>query len=166
MKHKTSLLIAFLFFLGCGSLQAQNDVVSSGGDATGSGGSSSYSIGQVLYTVNSAATGSEAQGVQQPYEISVIDGINHFKLELDLSAFPNPTSNYLTLTVGDSDALSSGQTHKLSYQLFDLSGKLLDSNQINQTSTTIKMEALPTSTYFLKVKSEDQLVRTFKIIKS
>jgi hypothetical protein len=54
----------------------------------------------------------------------------------------------------------------LSYQLFDISGKLLESNTIVANSTTIKMEQLATGSYFLKVTQNNTLVKTFKVIKN
>ncbi len=73
---------------------AQQAVPASGGDAVGSGGSSSYTVGQVLYTTNSGANGSVAQGIQQPYEISTLVGLEVTEINLKLSAYPNPT-NYV-----------------------------------------------------------------------
>ncbi len=46
-------------------LHAQNSVNASGGEATGSG-EMSFSIGQVVYTVNSGLNGAVSNGVQQP----------------------------------------------------------------------------------------------------
>jgi hypothetical protein len=160
MKIKISIACFAFSLLGVGAVQAQEAVLPSGGDATGSGGSSSYSVGQVVYTTNTAGNGSVAQGVQQPYEISVIDAVASNVIDLDLVAFPNPTSNFLTLTVGDYDQ------QKLTYELYDSAGKLLDSNRLTGSSTTIKMQELPTATYFLKVSDGKQTIKTFKIIKS
>jgi hypothetical protein len=54
----------------------------------------------------------------------------------------------------------------LLYQLFDISGKLLESNTIVANSTTIKMEQLATGNYFLKVSQNNKEIKTFKIIKN
>ena len=66
---------------------------------TTSGGEASYTVGQVIYTTKYRNEGnSVAQGVQQPYEISVILGIPEAKdINLSVSAYPNPTTNYLTV---------------------------------------------------------------------
>jgi len=73
LKFQTSCKNVFILVLLLGltfpGLQAQEAIPASGGNVTGSGGTVSYSIGQVFYLMNSGATGSVLQGVQQPHEI-------------------------------------------------------------------------------------------------
>ena len=112
------VLLSFTFSLS--TVQAQTSVNASGGNALGSGGSVSYSVGQVVYTTNTGTNGSVAQGVQQPYEISVVTAIEEAKgINLSVSAYPNPTTDYLTLEVADFNLLP------LTFHLFDMNGKLL-----------------------------------------
>ena len=47
------------------SIQAQQAIPSSGGNATGSGGTSSYSVGQLAYHTDSGSGGSSSQGVSK-----------------------------------------------------------------------------------------------------
>ncbi len=77
MVMKNKLLIALFAPLVLGSfhVRAQESIVASGGEATGTGGSSSYSIGQVSYTSNQGTGGSVEQGVQQPFEIYAVLGM-------------------------------------------------------------------------------------------
>jgi hypothetical protein len=140
-------------------MQAQEATVSAGGDATGTGGSSSYSVGQVVYTTNTGANGSMAQGVQQPYEISATTGIDVKEINLDFTVYPNPTVNNLKLSVGKL------VSNNLSYQLLDNTGKLLQQEQITSNITTLNMEDLPKAIYFVRVMNAQALVKTFKIIK-
>jgi hypothetical protein len=146
--------------LWAGFAQAQESANSSGGDATGSGGTVAYSIGQVVYTTNTGGNGSVAQGVQQAYEIFTV-GINETELNISLSIFPNPTANNLTLQISDYN------NEKLSYQLFDIQGKLLSNGQVNAQQTQIYTSSLPTATYFINVvNQENKQVQSFKIIKN
>jgi len=154
----TEILSILFIFLGLGGLYAQETVPATGGDASGSGGSSSYTVGQVIYTTNTGTNGSVAQGVQQPYEISTTVGINETSISLELSVYPNPTSNYLTLKIEETDGLI--------YQLLDMQGKLLDSKQVSSNTTQVEMERLPTSTYILKITKNSNPIKTFKIIKN
>ena len=103
MRHKKLKLSAVLLLgLGLTGLQAQTSVNATGGNASGSGGSASYSVGQVVFTTNTGTSGSVVQGIQQPYEISVVTGIEQAKgINLELSVYPNPTTDYLTLEVKD-----------------------------------------------------------------
>ena len=54
----------------------------------------------------------------------------------------------------------------LLYQLFDISGKLLESKKITSNETQIKMEMLIPSNYFIKVTDKKKEIKTFKIIKN
>ena len=100
-----------------------------------------------------------AQGVQQPYIISVVLGVEHQTIQLDFTVYPNPTINFLTLNVGNAE-LST-----LNFQLYDLSGKLIESRKILSSTETISMENLPSALYFLRVTNNNQDLKTFKIIK-
>jgi len=158
MKHKKTIFSVAFLLLGLGGLHAQESPTATGGEATGVGGTVSYSLGQVVYTTNTGSNGSVEQGVQQPYEISATVGINESSISLEMSVYPNPTTNYLTLKVEI--------TKNLSYQLFDMQGKVIASKKITDNTTTVVMENLPTATYLLKVTDSNKTVKTFKIIKN
>ena len=160
MKNKKIKLSALLL-IGIGFSQgyAQQAITASGGDASGSGGSVAYSVGQIVYTTNTGTTGLVMQGVQQPYEISIITDLLETRVSLNLFAYPNPTTNYVMLQVDEYDKA-------LSYQLYDISGRLLESKQVTANATTIVMNELAVATYFLKVTQNNKEVKTFKIIKN
>jgi hypothetical protein len=162
MRHKRLKLSAVLLLgLGLTGLQAQESVNATGGDALGSGGSVSYSVGQVAYQTHTRTSGSVAQGVQQPFEISVVTGIEEAKgINLSVSAYPNPTTDYLTLSI------SGFEISNLTYQLYDISGKLLQSEKITGNQTNIVMSNLVPANYFVKVIAGNQLIKEFKIIKN
>jgi len=158
MKHKKTMTSIAFLLLGLGGLHAQETVTTTGSEATGTGGIASYSVGQVFYTTDTGTNGSVAQGVQQPYEISTTLGINETTINLELSVYPNPTTDYLTLKVE--------KTEGLTFQLFDMQGKVIESKKVNSTSTSISLEGQPTATYFLNVVKNNQIIKTFKIIKN
>ena len=161
MKYKKLKFSAFILLgLGLTGLQAQESVNATGGNALGSGGSASYSVGQVVYTTNTGTNGSVAQGVQQPFEISVVTAIEEAKgINLSVSAYPNPATDYLTLEVKDFE-LSN-----LHFQLYDMQGKLLQSEKITSNQTSIVMSNLVPAIYFVKVTEGNKEVKTFKVIK-
>jgi hypothetical protein len=160
MKHKRTMISAAFLLLGIGGLHAQESPTATGGDATGAGGTSSYTVGQVVYTTNTGSNGSVAQGVQQPYEISVTTGVNETTINLEMSVFPNPTTNYLQLKVG------SEKLENLNFQLIDLQGKVIENKKVTAITSTINMEELPKAIYFLNVTKNNQLIKTFKVIKN
>ena len=162
MRHKKLKLSAVLLLgLGLTGLQAQESINATGGNASGSGGTVAYSVGQVVYTTNTGTSGSVAQGVQQPYEISTVTGLEEAKgISLSVSAYPNPTTDYLTLSIGEFEISN------LSYQLYDMNGKILQSEKIADNQTNIVMSNLVSATYFVKVIQGNKEVKTFKIIKN
>ena len=157
MKIK-KLLIATLL-LGAFQAQAQEAVATAGGNASGTNGNVSYTVGQVVYTTNTGTTGSVAQGVQQPFEIQTVLGAENFNINLQLAVYPNPTTNWLQLEVRNTDFAN------LSYQLFDLNGRMILNEKITTETSSIQMERLPAAIFLLKVVSNNKEVKTFKIIK-
>ncbi|MCD4833850.1 MAG: T9SS type A sorting domain-containing protein [Bacteroidales bacterium] len=162
MKNKLKLSLVILLFLGLNNIQAQETIPTTGGEASGGGGSASYTVGQVFYTVNVGTNGNSiAQGVQQPYEISVVTGIYEAKdINLSVSAYPNPTTNYLTVKV------ENYETENLTLQLYDMQGKLLQSEKITGNQTSIVMSNFVPATYFVKIIQGNKEVKVFKIIKN
>ena len=139
---------------------SQEAIPAAGGDASGLGGTLSFTVGQLVYTSNSASNGSVAEGVQQPYEIYTTVGIEITNISLDFIAYPNPTINNIVLSIKDFN------NEKLNYQLYDMSGKLLKSNKVNAINTTIDMSELPVSNYVLNINNDSSTIKSFKIIKS
>lgn len=158
-NKKTNLFATLLLSFGLSAVCAQEAVPASGGDAVGSGGSVAFTVGQVAYTTNSGATGLVGQGVQQAYEIFVVD-TEETNLNIVCSVFPNPTTNDLILEV------QSLNNQKLSYQLFDVQGKLIISNQVTNNQTKIKTKDLPSAIYFLNILQDKNQIKSFKIIKN
>lgn len=139
---------------------AQSNTVSTGGDATGSSGAVSYSIGQIDYTTKTAASGTVTEGVQQPYEISIITGADNKFIQLEITAYPNPVIDVLILTINTKDLSNTF------YYLYDLNGKLLQNKKVSGTTTEISFKDLPQGVYFLKVYTNNNELKTFKIIKN
>ena len=165
MKYKKlKLSTVLLLSLGLTGLQAQEAIPATGGNASGTGGSASYSVGQVFYTTNTGTNSySIAEGVQQPYEISVVSGIKQAKgINLSVSTYPNPVADFLILQIDASAALSIQSTK---YKLFDINGNLIKSEIITGDKTQINMQNFVPATYFLKVMRGKEEIKSFKIIK-
>lgn len=145
--------------LCAGLTQAQESVNASGGNASGSGGTVAYSVGQVVYTTNTATSGIVGQGVQQAYEIFIV-GTKEIVPHISISIFPNPTANNLTLQI------SNYNNERLSYQLFDMQGRVLIDGRVTAQQMQIDMNNLPPATYFMNIlNQENKQVQSFKIIK-
>ena len=156
-KISTVLVLA----VGLAGLQAQNAVPATGGNASGSSGSVNYTVGQVVYNTNTGTGGSVSQGVQQPYQISVENGIEEaLGISLEIMIYPNPTIDFIKLKT------ENYEIKHLRYQLFDTNGSLLKDNKVEGDETSIEMNNLVPATYFLKVMDKNKTIKTFKIIKN
>jgi hypothetical protein len=152
------------FFLACVLLAtqlvcSQEAIPVSAGEASGSGGSVSYTVGQVFYTTNTAATGSVSQGVQHPFDFQTLSNPELTTVKVTAVTYPNPTSDYVILKISDS-ALDN-----LSYTLFDVTGKAISNGTITNGDTQISMQQFAIGIYILKVNRHRQELKTIKIIK-
>lgn len=162
MFQRIIILILLYIATALPELKAQHSINASGGEISGTGGSTSYSIGQVFNQTYKSTSGSAATGIQQPYEIFVINNIeNHLNITLNCSVFPNPTSDAIVLDFKDFD-----ETMDWMYTLFNTNGAALEKQLIINSSTSINLSNLPPSVYFLKLTSNNIEIRTFKIIKN
>jgi len=161
MKQNLLRIGALLFLtFALVSLSAQEAVLASGADLYGGGGSVSYSVGQVAHNVYFGVPGSLAEGVHQPYEISIDRTDVGDDISLSVSAFPNPTTDHLILKADNIDL--SGMTFKL----IDLNGRIVKQEKITSNETTINMSDLAPASYLLQVIQSDVAVIVFKIIKN
>lgn len=162
MKRKSKIPFVLFFCSFCYiTLQAQETIPATGANATGSGGTVSYTVGQIIYQTFSETTGTVFQGVQQPYEISVVTAIENTEgITLEYKVYPNPTNGQIILTTNlfDKDGFR--------YRIYDLNGILLMDKLIESDKTEISIGSLPPSIYFLKVLIKSKEVKTFKIIKN
>jgi len=156
---RKTILVLLVGCLNLFIVQGQSTIPATGSNATGSGGSVSYTIGQVTYNTY-GTTGTVAQGVQQPYEISVVTGIEKAKdISLEIVVYPNPATDYVKLKV------ENYETENLLYQLYNINGILLENKKIESNETSIVFRNHIQGTYFLKITDKQKEIKTFKIIK-
>jgi len=96
-------------------------------------------------------------------QFSLSTGINEIKdINLSCSVYPNPTRDIVQLKVGTSSMLNR---QSISYQLFDMQGRLLETKKIVSGLTNVTINNLVPSIYFMKIIQENKEVKVFKIIK-
>ena len=155
--RKKLIVFCFLGSIAAG-INAQSDIVASGGDASGTGGSVSYSIGQIDFITKTGTGGMLTEGVQQPYEITIVTGNDEKRINLSAVVFPNPTSDYVKLRIENMDVM-------LHYALFNGNGRMIDKNRVINNPAKINMSSLNAGTYYFKVFSDEKILKIFKIIK-
>lgn len=160
MKPFLLYTVLLAFTLSLSSSFSQEVIPATGGNAQGSGGSVSYSVGQIFYSIITGEAGSVAEGVQQPYEISVVTSIPEAEgIDLVISAFPNPVTDHLILRVDQYDP------ENLSFQLFDVNGRMVQIGQVVGPETIIDMTGKTRAVYLLRVLDKEKEIKTFRILK-
>lgn len=151
-------IIVIIALLCLPKLMAQQAIDASGGNAAGTGGSSSYSIGQVTYN-SISSTGSVSQGVQQPFEFATLGNDEFPGITLQMTVYPNPTTSLIYLTI------QNYSLENVQFQLFDLNGRFIQSQSITSSETPVSMGNLAPAVYLLNVIKNNQVIKSFKIIK-
>lgn len=143
------------------SSHGQTALPATGGNASGSGGTVSYTIGQLTWHSYSHAEKSVTQGVQQPYEISVVTATENSEgITLEYKIYPNPAKDFIVLTI------KPFNDENFHYRLFDLNGILLLEKKIGDGLTEIQMDNFNPSMYVLRIFKDNAEVKVFKIIKN
>ena len=158
MKHYFSIIALLLLFF---QTSAQSAFVTVGGEATGEGGTASFSVGQVVYTSTEDNQYTISEGIQQAYTIKDItpDAIKNL-VNIELVAYPNPTSDVLHLSVKDA------AIDKLSYSISDVKGRLQETGTILGAESTLQFSQYLAGVYFVEVKKDGKLVKRFEILKN
>jgi len=156
--NKVIVLIFFGFFFS-NSVLAQQGFSTVAKDANSVHGHINYTIGQVFYQYESSGEGSVTEGLQQTFKITPIIGVEIKNINLSCSIYPNPTVNILTLEVNES------VNNTLIYSLVDLNGKILKTGNVNNLKTQISLEQFSKATYYLSIKSDNNILKVFKIVK-
>ena len=163
-KTTRSVLIC-LATLGLSSAycNAQSNVITSGANGNGAAGSVSFTIGQLDYINANSTAGDINQGVQQPFEIYKVTGLDDMQLAgLDIQISPNPSFGAMTLLING----ASFEQKKLSYSIQSINGDRLAYQSITNRQTPIKLEHLAAATYLLTIYAEQVKIATYKIVKN
>jgi len=159
MKTKKSFFMLALILPAI--LLAQIGPVASGGEASGTTGNVSFSVGQIDYVNASSTNHSLNQGLQQPFEWFELTGLELNTISLQFSAFPNPSSEFIYLSVENYDL------NEMEYSLHAVDGKLLvHPTPLSSTLTQISLSTYAKGNYLISVSKTKKLIKTFNIIKN
>lgn len=162
MQKQTLFFVSFMMVLAV-AVNAQSVIVPVGGDVQNSNGSVSYTVGQIAVetAVSNEGSVSVAEGVQQPYEIQTVGVNNYPQIVLNAKVYPNPTENLAQLELNGFEIPDNG----LKAYLYDGNGKLLQTLTITDDITSFQMGQYATGSYLLEVKSGNNSMKTFKIVR-
>ncbi|MDX1940005.1 MAG: T9SS type A sorting domain-containing protein, partial [Saprospiraceae bacterium] len=93
-------------------------------------------------------------------QIQILNDVTTFIVNIDneinIKIYPNPTKDYLQI--------ESKSLDQMTYQLIDAYGRMMQAN-IFRAQTQVNLLGLPGGLYFLNVKNEGKLFKTYKIWK-
>jgi hypothetical protein len=161
MERKRAIKVVLLFFVfAISSVNAQNAITGSGGNGSGIGGSVSYSVGQTNQGVNSSGSGTSAEGVQQPYEITLTNGIVRADVNtMEMTIGPNPSTDEVRLIIKD---LKPGE---LFVEVNDAKGNNVIFGKLMSNETVFQFGKFATGNYTMNINRKGKVLKTFKIIK-
>jgi len=153
------LPIFLLLCFSCCDIHAQEAVLTGGGEAEGTNGQVSYSVGQVAYQNYFSNSGSSAEGVQQPYEISIVTNIEESDSPgIDLATYPNPVADYFEIQV------TPWEGTNIEFRVLDSSGKLIHEGAISGEHTSIDSRQWSNGQYVVQLAAPvNQSIRVIKI---
>ncbi|WP_170141388.1 T9SS type A sorting domain-containing protein [Flavobacterium aquicola] len=137
-------------------------IITSGSNAIGSSGTVTYSIGQIFYTYIGESVYNVAQGIQHQEIKETLGTPEIIEPKTEIVIFPNPTADFVNVNM---KGIEADDNQKRTYQLYDIQGRLLKQNTINQTETQISLNGLSPSIYMLRVNINNKVSKTFKILK-
>jgi hypothetical protein len=143
--------------------KAQSNVVVAGTNVITSNCSVSFTVGQIDYINATNGSGEINQGVQQPYEIYKVTGIENTQLtDLDIQISPNPSSGHMTLSI----QCSSFEEKHLSYVVTTITGDKLLQQDITNRQTPLDLKNLSAANFFITICNQHTKVATYKIVKN
>lgn len=149
-----------VLFFWCHFSLSQTKIIGGGGNGSGPGGLVSFSIGQLLVGSVYGPTGSVDFGIVSAFEIYIITPVVEKQLSAQIRAFPNPFSGELNLDV------HSLENKSMEYFLVDSAGRVASRDKLRAANTQIDLNHLAPGVYFLRIQSQEQLLKTIKIIKN
>lgn len=152
-KYLSCFIVTAIGFIGL----SQSSVNSSSGNSVNNYGSIDYSIGQVFFQSTTTNNYLIEQGVQHIYIINT-SFVNETKINLSLSVYPNPVDDKLILKIDNIEK-------SFFYKIMSVEGKLIQEAPILANESEIIVKYLPVATYFVEVLLDNQIVKSFKVIK-
>lgn len=149
-------VVVLCSLMSIGVVNAQEVVSTQGDSYSNSNGSIDFTIGEVVINTVSDGSNDLTQGFHQTnWNFAGLEDHSPF---FEAKVYPNPMSESLIVEIA--------QFENVSYQMIDASGRLVIENQLSDVETSIQTGQLEPGAYQLILKNQDQLLKTFKLLKN
>jgi bacillolysin len=147
----------FLFFIFSTFIFSAQQVVSTQGDSyTGAAAKIDFTVGEVIVNLATDGTTTLTEGFHQT-SWNFVSLENHVPT-YEASIFPNPTAEILNIKTADFQGVT--------YSLYDGMGKLVLRDKLSSQQSAVQVSQLATGKYALILRSENQKLKTFQLIKT
>jgi hypothetical protein len=155
------LLPFFIYFIiaGCINSTAQEVITPSAGYFETPSMSLNWTIGEIAIETYFNENIMLTQGFNQA-NIIITSNTEDFLTDISISFYPNPVKDIFTIKA-ETDYIT-----QLTAEVYDLAGTKLISENINPGNTQINTESLTTSEYILKIYDNQNVIKSFKFIKT
>jgi len=164
MLMKKIILTASIVIALIGVVRSQTisqELISSGGDRFSNASYQlDWSVGEFATETYSGSQGVLNQGFHQGvYDVSVSN--QQANLMFNIKAYPNPTSDFISLDFSELQNLD--QTR---YSVTNLLGRELQTAEVLTDINQIDFSSFAKGTYFITVQQNNQIIKSFRIIKN
>ncbi len=160
MKFLTIISLSLLPFIGLAQ-SISPEVIASAGEHYDNGTVQlSWTLGEVMIDTYDNGTNILTQGFHQT-ELTVTS-IEETLADIRLNLYPNPTSEYLNIELGNNE-------EDINLQVYDMSGKLIHKDVINayDTKYVLPMQSVASGQYLVQMQSENgKLNTTHQVVKT
>ncbi len=118
-----------------------------------------WSVGECITATHSAGDYVLTQGFHQ--NTYVISAIEDFASDVNISVYPNPATDLLTIYFPTSEIPVN-----VKISLADINGNILQQAEVKTDKEQLNFSGYAKGVYFLFVKQESQTIKSFKIIKN
>ena len=140
---------------------AQEANLAAAGQAQNATGSSTWSVGQTAYLDTQGINGFQIQGVQQPYELQFLPGINDPEGTTDplFTLYPNPVSDDCWLKV------LAEEVKDFRFEIHNTQGILIRNIAVKNKKTPVSVGFLSSGTYIVSIWNSQTCLQRRKLIK-
>ena len=150
--------LGFFVFIAKSQTVSPELISSAGDNFINSNYQLNWSIGEIQIETYQNLENVLTQGFHQ--NTYVITAITDLRVDLKMFVFPNPTSDFITLKVENS------KVENLQYTITDLSGKILQNGSFANKTEQINFSSYTVGTYLITISQNNQILKSFKIIKN
>lgn len=115
-----------------------------------------WTLGEVVVETFSQTPYILTQGFHQP-DLGIVSSWHDPDIQVDIKAFPNPTSDWITVETNDGLPRS--------VEMIDLTGRLLFRAPLYDNQS-LYLGDLPSGLYLLRVLDGKKIIKVFRIVKS